>query len=148
VPIDALGCQREMAAQIVEGGGHYLLGRKGNQGRLHEDVPLFFENPPTGTSLATHEDTDKGHGRIEIRRCDATNDTGWLGGIHDWPHLKSIVRITATRLIGDKTSTETRFYLTDDTPDPTRLLADTRSHWAIENTLHGTLDMSFGEDAS
>ena len=60
----------------------------------------------------------------------------------------SLVRIPATRLIGDQTSTETRFYLTDNRPDPARLLADTRSHWAVENSLHGTLDMSFGEDAS
>jgi predicted transposase YbfD/YdcC len=148
VSIDAMGCQREMAAQIVEGGGHYLLGLKGNQGRLHDDVRLFFENPPAGTIFATHEDTDKGHGRIEIRRCDATNDTGWLQEIHDWPHLKSIVRITATRLIGSKTSIETRFYITDDTPDPARILGNTRSHWSIENTLHWTLDMSFGEDTS
>ncbi len=148
VSIDAMGCQREIAAQIVEGGGHYLLGLKGNQGRLHDDVRLFFENPPAGTIFATHEDTDKGHGRIEIRRCDATNDTGWLQEIHDWPHLKSIVRLTATRLIGSKTSIETRFYITDDTPDPARILGNTRSHWSIENTLHWTLDMSFGEDAS
>jgi predicted transposase YbfD/YdcC len=148
VSIDAMGCQREIAAQIVEGGGHYLLGLKGNQGRLHDDVRLFFENPPAGTIFATHEDTDKGHGRIEIRRCDATNDTGWLQEIHDWPHLKSIVRITATRLIGSKTSIETRFYITDDTPDPARILGNTRSHWSIENTLHWTLDMSFGEDTS
>ena len=142
------GRQREIAAQIVEGGGHYLLGLKGNQGRLHEDVRLFFEHPPTGTRLATHEDTDKGHGRIEIRRCDVTSDIYWLQEIHDWPHLKSIVRITATRLIGDQTSTETRFYLTDHSPDPARLRADTRSHWAVENSLHWTLDMSFGENAS
>ncbi|MFL6464679.1 MAG: ISAs1 family transposase [Bryobacteraceae bacterium] len=65
VSMDASGCQREMAAQMVEGGGHYLLGLKGNQGRLHEHVRLFFEHPPTGTSLATHEDTNKGHGRSE-----------------------------------------------------------------------------------
>jgi predicted transposase YbfD/YdcC len=148
VSIDAMGCQREIAAQIVEGGGHYLLGLKGNQGTLHEDVCLFFENPPEDTNFATHEDVDKGHGRIEIRRCEVTEDSDWLQQRHHWPHLKSIVRITATRLIGDQTSTETRFYLTDDSPNPTRILADTRSHWAIENTLHWTLDRSFGEDAS
>ena len=148
VSIDAMGCQREIAAQIVESDGHYLLGLKGNQGLLHEDVRLFFEVPPEGTNFATHEDVDKGHGRIEIRRCEVTEDSGWLQQRHHWPHLKSIARLTATRLIGDQTSTETRFYLTDDSPDPARILADTRSHWVIENTLHWTLDMSFGEDAS
>ncbi|MBV8709172.1 MAG: ISAs1 family transposase [Acidobacteriaceae bacterium] len=148
VSIDAMGCQREIATQIVEGGGHYLLGLKGNQGLLHEDVCLFFETPPQGTTLATHEEVDKGHGRLEIRRCEVTEESGWLQQRHNWPHLKSMARLTATRLLGDQTSTETRFYLTDDSPDPARILADTRSHWAIENTLHWTLDMSFGEDAS
>jgi predicted transposase YbfD/YdcC len=148
VSIDAMGCQREIAAQIVEGGGHYLLGLKGNQGRLYEDVRLLFEAPPEGTTFATHEDIDKGHGRIEIHRCEVAEESGWLQQRHGWPHLKSIVRLTATRLISDQTSTETRFYLNDESPDPTRILANTRSHWAIENTLHWTLDMSFGEDAS
>jgi predicted transposase YbfD/YdcC len=147
VSIDAMGCQREIARQIVDGGGHYLLGLKGNQGTLHDDVRLFFERPPEGETFATHEESDKGHGRIEIRRCDATNATGWLQQTHAWPGLQSIVRIAATRIIGDKTTTEERYYITDDTPDPARILADTRSHWAIENTLHWTLDMSFGEDA-
>src|SRR3982751_658092 len=147
VSIDAMGCQREIAAQIVEGGGHYLLGLKGNQGRLHDDVRLFFENPPEDTNFATHEDVDKGHGRLEIRRCDVTGEVAWLQKTHHWPNLQSIARITATRVIGNKTTTEVRSYLADRAPEPMRLLADTRSHWAMENTLHWTLDMSFGEDA-
>lgn len=148
ISIDAMGCQREIAARIVEGGGHYLLGLKGNQGTLHDDVRLLFEKPPEGTVFAIHKDTDKGHGRIESRRCEVTDDIGWLQETHHWPHLQSLVRITATRIVGDKTTTEVRHYITDDTPDPVRILADTRSHWAIENTLHWTLDMSFGDDAS
>jgi predicted transposase YbfD/YdcC len=147
VSIDAMGCQREIAQSIVDGGGHYLLGLKGNQGTLHEDVRLFFEKPPTDTIFAVHENTDKGHGRLEIRRCEVTNRIEWLQEQHHWPELQSIIRITATRVMGDKTTIEARCYITDDTPDPARILADTRSHWAIQNTLHWTLDMSFGEDA-
>ncbi len=147
VSIDAMGCQREIARQIVDGGGHYLLGLKGNQGSLHADVKLFFEQMPHDTPMFTHEEADKGHGRIELRRCDVTSDIGWLQERHGWPGLQSIARITATRIIGDKSATEQRYYISDDTPDPVRMLADTRSHWAIENTLHWTLDMSFGEDA-
>lgn len=145
--IDAMGCQREIAQQIIDGGGHYLLGLKGNQGILHKDVELFFAKPPEGAPVLAHEETDKGHGRIEIRRCDVTSDIEWLKETHSWPGLQSIVRITATRIIGNKTTTDVRYYLSDDTPDPARVLANTRSHWAIENTLHWTLDMSFGEDA-
>jgi predicted transposase YbfD/YdcC len=147
VSLDAMGCQREIARQIAEGGGHYLLGLKGNQGTLHEDVRLFFEQPPQGAVFAAHEEADKGHGRLEVRRCDVTGEVAWLQKTHHWPNLQSIARITATRIIGDKTTTEVRYYLTDRTPEPACLLADTRSHWAIENTLHWTLDMSFGEDA-
>lgn len=147
VSIDAMGCQREIAQQILDGGGHYLLGLKGNQGTLHKDVRLFFEKPPQDTGFAVHEECDKGHGRIEIRRCEITSNIDWLREAHAWPGLHSIARITATRIISGKTTTEARYYITDDAPDPARVLADTRSHWAIENTLHWTLDMSFGEDA-
>lgn len=147
VSIDAMGCQREIARQILDGGGHDLLGLKGNQGMLHGDVKLFFEQVPQDTPIFTYEEADKGHGRIELRRCDVTSNIGWLQERHDWPGLQSIARITATRLIGDKTTTEHRYYLSDNTPDPARILANTRSHWAIETTLHWTLDMSFGEDA-
>jgi Transposase DDE domain len=69
VSIDAMGCQREMAAQIVEGGGHYLLGLKGNQGRLHEDVRLFFENPPTGTKWVDKNLVTPREARTPERGC-------------------------------------------------------------------------------
>jgi len=147
ISIDAMGCQRAIAEQIIAGGGHYLLGLKGNQGTLYDDVRLFFEKPPEGAVFVTHEESDKGHGRIEIRRCDVTNDIAWLQETHAWPGLQSIIRITATRIIGDKTTLDVRYYITDDAPDPARILANTRSHWTIENSLHWTLDMSFGEDA-
>ncbi len=147
VSIDAMGCQRAIAEQIVTGGGQYLLGLKGNQGTLHDDVRLFFEQPLEGAVFLACAEADKGHGRIETRCCEVTGDIAWLQETHCWPALQSIVRITATRTIGDHTSTETRLYLSSDAPDPARLLANTRSHWAIENTLHWTLDMSFGEDA-
>lgn len=147
VSIDAMGCQRSIAEQIVTSGGQYVLGLKGNQGTLHDDVRVFFEHPPIGTAFLTHEESDKGHRRIGTRRCDVPNDIRWLQDTHDWPSFQSLVRSTATRTIGATTSTETRRYLTSDTSDPARILANTRSHWAIENTLHWTLDMSFGEDA-
>lgn len=149
VSIDAMGCQREIAAQIIEGGGHYLLGLKGNQGSLHQDVKLFFEDKELlkETEIKTFEETDKGHGRIEIRRCEATSDIAWLKKEHNWPGLQTIARITSTRIINEKTTTDIRYYICDDTPDATRILNNTRSHWAIENKLHWTLDMSFGEDA-
>ena len=147
VSIDAMGCQREIAQQIIDGGGHYLLGLKGNQGTLHEDVKLFFDKPPQDVVMHVHEETDKGHGRIEIRRCEVMGDIDWLEQTHGWPGLRSVCRMSATRIIGEKTTTDVRYYLSDEAPDPCRMLTNTRSHWAIENALHWTLDMSFGEDA-
>ena len=148
VSIDAMGCPRAIATQIVEGGGQYLLGRKGKQGTLHDDVQLFFEQPPEGAAFLAHEASATGHGRIETRRCEVTRDIGWLQDTHGWPSVQRIVRITATRRPGAKTSTATRFSLSSAAPEPAKILAKTRSHWASENTLHSTLDMSFGADAS
>jgi predicted transposase YbfD/YdcC len=147
VSIDAMGCQREMAQQIAEGGGPYLLGLKGNQGTLHQEVRLFFEQPPQGAVFATHEEADKGPGRLEVRRCDVPGEVAWLQKTHHGPNLQSLARMTATRVIGNQTTTEVQYYLADRAPEPMRRLADTRRHWAIENTLHWTLDRRFGEDA-
>lgn len=86
VSIDAMGCQRTIAAQMVTSGGPYLLGLKGNQGTRHEDVRLFFEKPPAGACFLTYEESDKGHGRIETRRCEVTSDIDELQATHRWPH--------------------------------------------------------------
>jgi predicted transposase YbfD/YdcC len=124
VSIDAMGCQREIAQSIVDGGGHSLLGLQGNPGTRHEDGRLLFEKPPTDTIFAVHENTDKGHGRLEIRRCEVTTRIGWRPEQQHWPELPSLIRITASRVRGDQTTSEARCYMTDDTPDPARILAD------------------------
>jgi len=85
VSIGAMGCQREIAQQILDGGDHDLLGLNGNQGTLHKDAQLFFAQPPLGATLQTDEDVDKGHGRIEIRRRDVTSEIAWLQEQHAWP---------------------------------------------------------------
>ncbi len=148
VSIDAMGGQRAMAPHIVEGGGQYLLGRKGHQGTRHDDVQRFVEKPPEGAAFLAHEASDKGHGRLETRRCAVPSDSGWRQETHGGPALQSIVRITATRRPGEKTSTETRFSLSSDAPEPAKILTNTRSHWAIEHTLPSTLARSFGAEAS
>jgi predicted transposase YbfD/YdcC len=144
---DAMGGQREMAQQILDGGGHYRRGLTGNQGPLPEDVPWFFDQPPPGTALQTYEEADKGQGRIALRRCDVPSDIGWLQAQHAWPGLQRLVRLTAPRILGTPTTTAVRDSRSDDTAGPGRLLANTRSHWASDNTLHWTLDMRVGDDA-
>ena len=151
VSIDAMGCQREISQQIIDGGGDYLLGLKGNQGSLHEDVKLFFEKPPPLPSeynIVYYEENDKGHGRIEQRKCEATEAINWLKNEHDWYGLKTIARITSSVSTKTKTSVETRYYISSLSADAKLILENTRNHWAIENSLHWILDMSFGEDQS
>lgn len=144
VTIDAMGCQRQIAEKICDRGGDYILALKGNQGQLHNDVQLFLDDEET--ELESAEQTDTGHGRIEVRKAFVSNDIAWLQESHDWPHLKAIAKIVAHREEGDKTSSQTRYYLISRELDAEHLNSAVRSHWGIENTLHWSLDMTFGED--
>lgn len=150
VTIDAMGCQKNIAAKIVEKEADYLLALKGNQGSLHDDVRLFCEEKSREVAWHTHDTTDGDHGRIEERSCMATDDIAWLKDRHDWPGLSAIVQITSIRT--DKKSgastRETRYYITSLPPHAEQLLAATRAHWSIENTLHWSLDVTFREDAN
>ena len=88
VTLDAMGCQRAIAAQIVSQGADYVLGLKGNQGTLHEDVALFLDEPQgglTGYAVTVHETYEKDHGRLESRRVVATEQIAWLQDSHGWP---------------------------------------------------------------
>ena len=146
VTIDAKGCQRKIAEQIVAAKGDYIFGLKGNQGTLKEDVQLFFKDAFLTENLPTHSTVEKDHGRLETRKIRVVSDLNWLQERHHWPHLKSIIEIESTREIGDKISCEKRYYISSLDDNPANLLHAIRSHWAIENSLHWTLDMTFSED--
>ena len=147
VTIDAAGCQTKIAKQIIDQSGDYMLSLKGNQGTLHEDVKLFFETKHTCPAIG-HENIDGGHGRIEKRTVFASSDIGWLNDLHpQWTGLTSIVAVTAERDSNNKTTQETRYFITSlDATDPKRLGQVIRSHWGIENNLHWVLDYAFDED--
>lgn len=151
VTIDAMGCQKNIAQQIVEQGGDYLLQVKANHKTLHEEVKLLFDEADNagfeGMSHARHETIEKDHGRIETRRLDSTWDIGWFKDRKDWAGLKSFVRVRSTRQVKGKTSVEDHYYLSSlDGRDAQSLLAAARGHWGVENQLHWSLDMSFRED--
>lgn len=155
VTIDAIGCQRDIAAQIVEQGADYLLAVKGNQEQLYEDIELFFrlaaENGFAQVDHTHARSVNKGHGRIEVRDCWAISgeeSLQFLRGYADWPRLQTIVRIDSQRRIGDKVAHETRFFISSLANDAHHLLHVKRSHWAIENELHWVLDIAFREDDS
>ena len=151
VTIDAMGCQHAIADQIVAADGHYVLGLKGNQGTLHDDVVTWFDEPPAETVLDTFEQCDKGHGRVEVRRIAVCRDVAWLHQRHlKWRSIGSIVCVESERHVGNGHSTERRYYLSShgDDVSASSLLHAIRSHWGVENGLHWVLDMSFGEDQS
>jgi predicted transposase YbfD/YdcC len=151
VTIDAAGCQKKIAAQIVDQGGHYVLQLKGNQSGLHAETVTLFDECLTddclGISYSTTTTTDGGHGRIEERKLWATSQVHWFAEKGKWKNLRSLLRVQARRTAGGETSTETRYYISDLPADnASGLLAYIRGHWGVENHLHWSLDINFRED--
>ena len=150
VTIDAMGCQREIAQQILDQKADYVLALKGNQGTLREDVELFAaEQKANGfkdTKVSRHQTVDGDHGRIETRTYTAIHDVAWLQERHDWPGLRGVVMVESTREFGDKIEQETRFYITSLVWLAIQLGPAIRSHWAVENSLHWVMDMIFRDD--
>lgn len=151
VTIDAMGCQKEIAQKIVDSGADYLLAVKENQPKLHgmlERLKAGLESQEVPADCVSyHEETTKGHGRKETRRCWTTSDTRWVPQGTDWAELKSIALVESQRTTGDATSVEHRFYISSMQEPAAVDVADAiRSHWQIENKLHWVLDISFRED--
>lgn len=150
ITIDAMGCQRDIAQKILDKGGDYVLALKGNQNSLHEDIKLFASEQKARnfyqTRVSQHSSTDGDHGRIETRKCTVIHDVAWLQERHKWPGLRGVVIIDSTREIETKISRETRFYITSCALVAEQVAAIIRSHWAIENSLHWTMDMVFRDD--
>ena len=151
VTIDAMGCQRAIAEQIVSQEADYVLGLKGNQGTLHEDVALFFDEQQGGLAgypVTMHETCEKDHGRLETRRVVATEHIEWLQDSHGWPGLRSIAKVESRRelLAEGKVEEETRYYLSSLPGEAQHIGEAVRSHWGVENGLHWVMDMVFRDD--
>ncbi len=129
-----------------------MLALKKNHKLLHEQVEIFFklkgENNFKDVQCGFHEEIDKGHGRIEIRKCWTTEDINWIEGIKDWEGIKSIAMIKSTRIIGQTETTEMRFFISSLPANASLIARSVRSHWSIENTLHWILDVTMNEDGS
>jgi len=149
VTIDAMGCQKEIAKQIVEGGGNYVLALKGNQSTLEEEVSEFFDDVLVrglDAPLETHTCLEKDHGRREQRTVIVSRDVQWLRDIDKWKGLSAIVAVESKRAIDGETSTERRHYLCSGNAGVQDLGQFIRNHWSVENELHWTLDVAFRED--
>jgi len=154
VTMDAMGCQKELARQIIQQGGDYVLCLKGNQGSLHEDTRYFFEEAKKLTFQEVphryHETVEKDHGRLEIRRCWMVEEVAiqWLERGDQWPGLASIAAVEAERRIGKRKTKETRYFISSLTGSVKQLAEAARKHWGIENSLYWVLDVTMNEDQS
>jgi predicted transposase YbfD/YdcC len=150
VTIDAMGCQRDIAQQILDQKADYVLALKGNQGTLREDIEVFAAEQKANnfkdTKVSQDQTVDGDHGRIETRTCTVFHDVAWLQDRHDWPGLKAFVMVESTRELNDKIERETRFYITSLVLLANALGPIVRSHWAVENSLHWVMDMIFRDD--
>jgi predicted transposase YbfD/YdcC len=155
VTIDAIGCQKEIAQQLVDQEADYLLAVKGNQEHLLADIELLFrlaeQNDFAKVDCNYARTVNKGHNRIEVRRCWAISgeeSLQFLQNYEEWPKLRTVIRIMSERHIGQSVSRQYRYYISSLPNDAEHLLQVKRNHWAIENGLHWVLDVAFREDDS
>ncbi|MGB0361025.1 MAG: ISAs1 family transposase, partial [Endozoicomonas sp.] len=152
VTLDAMGCQREIAKQIREQKGDYVMGLKGNQSNLHDAVADYFQTAQAhqfhSVPYAYAEEVDKGHGRLDIRRYWVTEDLSTLPKPDQWAGLRSIGMVERECIQGAKVTVEQRLFISSISADAERFAKAVRGHWAIENTLHWRLDVTLSEDAS
>ena len=152
VTIDAMGCQKEIAKQIVDQEADYLLSLKGNQGNLHKEVELLFEDGKKNDFKDLPHDSfttvDGDHGRIETRRYTTVADVDWFEEKDKWAKLTSFAMIESERDIDGRITVETRYFISSLPSDAKRFAAAARGHWGVENSLHWCLDIAFREDDS
>ena len=148
VTIDAMGTQGWIVKKIRQHKADYLLAVKGNQRRLQRDIKAIFDNQALKSDNDYCRTSEVAHGREAIRECWVSRNLKSVRDIDRWEDLASVARVTHTRTVNGKTSTETRHYITSLEVNATKLLTAVRDHWKIENSLHWSLDVSFREDES
>lgn len=152
VTIDAMGCQKAIASQIIDQEADYVLGLKGNQGILHKEVDDFFKAVKTEHFKAIDhdylEEIDKDHGRFEIRRYWITEELSTLSVASAWKGLRSIGMVERECWQGENKTIEKRFFINSISGDAKQFSKAVRGHWGVENPLHWRLDVVFGDDAS
>ncbi len=153
VTLDAMGCQHAITKKIQSKGADYVIALKGNQSTLNEEVQAWFHKchreKLANTAHSIYEHIDSGHGRIEERTCTQLEiDNNWITDNENWSSIQTVVSVESKRHIGDKMTSETRYYISSLGLNAERLNGIIRNHWGVENCLHWTLDMTFHEDDS
>jgi len=150
VTIDAMGCQTKIASQIIDQGGDYVFGLKGNQGKLHEEVENFFveSGGQDLESVDYFEQEEKSHGRVVMRRYWTAAALGAISQVSKWKGLSTIAMVETESERNGKLSHDYRFYIGSIDNDASLFAKTIRTHWEIENELHWVLDVAFREDES
>ncbi len=154
VTIDAAGCQKKNAEIIIGQGADYLFSLKGNQGNLSDDVEFIFDsafkNGFEGIDSDYEKTVSQGHGRIEIRECwiiDDQKEIAFIRDIKEWANLQTIIMVRSERQTDKEITISDRYFISSKVSDAKTMLGVKRSHWAVENGLHWSLDVGFNEDA-
>jgi len=163
VTLDAMGCQKKIAREIIEADADYVLALKGNQETVHQEVKDFLDETlaetqkprprgarlsPAAASLATLETVEKDHGRLETRRYYQSTELAWFADLAQWEGLKSVGMVESTRELNGKASVERRYYLSSLPLNIELFARAVRGHWGVENKLHWVMDVCFREDQS
>lgn len=153
VTIAAQGCQKKIAEVIVEQEADYLLAVKDNQPTLHQAIQNYFGEANDanfeGYNIDYAQTINKGHGRLEQRRCWVGYDAlPYIDNSQDWKKLETIVMVESERTVDGETTIEHRYYISSSDNSASELLNASRKHWGIENSLHWRLDIVFREDES
>jgi predicted transposase YbfD/YdcC len=153
VSIDAVATNPTIAGAIRAAGADYLLAVKANQPTLRAEIKRFFEDAPP-TSLDTHRDLDKGHGRIEERTVMVAREVDWLDGGRRFPgemrlpDAACLIRVSGRTELRDRCRFDIRYYVASAPLTAARAAEAVRGHWAIENSPHWVLDVVFADDQS
>jgi len=163
VTMDAMGCQKKIAREIMESDADYVLALKGNQETVHQEVKDFLDATiaeqqkprPRGAKLseaaarlATVQTVEKDHGRLETRRYYQSTELAWFADLKEWEGLKSVGMVESIREVDGKTTLERRYYLSSLPLNVELFARAVRGHWSVENKLHWVMDVCFREDQS
>ncbi len=163
VTLDAMGCQKKIAKEIIEADADYVLALKGNQETVHEEVKSFLDAtileaqaprsagapmPKAAATLAHVQTVEKDHGRFEIRDYYQSDQLSWFADLDKWEGLKSVGVVESRREIDGVKTVERRYYLASLPLNVELFARAVRSHWGVENKLHWVMDVCFHEDQS
>jgi predicted transposase YbfD/YdcC len=163
VTLDAMGCQKKIAQEIMEADADYVLALKGNQETVHEEVKSFLDAtiveaqtlrppgaaaPKAAAKLAHIQTVEKDHGRMEIRDYYQSDQLDWFADLEKWQGIKSVGVVESARELDGVKTIERRYYLASLPLNVELFARAVRSHWGVENKVHWVMDVCFREDQS